>query len=360
MNEKRTFGGQVRTIGIVTLITVMVWLLAESRMVRTQTLEAQVVLTVIESAGRDRLVVRQAMGNDGLREPVRTVSIDVEGSTAGIDRFARALQNQVELRVGRDFPATRGIHPLDIQALLRDSTEMKVHGLIITDVSPSVIQVEVDELETREFPVRVLMPDGVELDGAPRAEPTFVRVTAPMGVLAGIEGDEAYVRVDQSEIVELAQGRLETIPGLVIELSGVDQSDWATLIEPIQVDVLVTVRTLTENVSIARLPVQVLMAPDGIGNWRVVIDDADKDLVNVMFEGPAEGIALLKSGEVRPRAIVDLSFEDLGRRIRSKSAQILGLPPGCRVVSPDFTVNLVISPIDEPAGTTGSPPTQTP
>mgnify|MGYP003651319563 FL=1 len=237
---------------------------------------------------------------------------------------------------------------------------MKVHGLIITDVSPSVIQVEVDELETREFPVRVLMPDGVELDGAPRAEPTFVRVTAPMGVLAGIEGDEAYVRVDQSEIVELAQGRLETIPGLVIELSGVDQSDWATLIEPIQVDVLVTVRTLTENVSIARLPVQVLMAPDGIGNWRVVIDDADKDLVNVMFEGPAEGIALLKSGEVRPRAIVDLSFEDLGRRIRSKSAQILGLPPGCRVVSPDFTVNLVISPIEEPAGTTGSPPTQTP
>lgn len=360
MNEKRTLGGQIRTFVIVTLITVMVWLLAESRMVRTQTLEAQIVLTVVESTGGVRLVVRQAMGNDGLREPIRTVSIDIEGSTAGIDQFARALQNRVELRVGRDFPAARGVHPLDLRALLRESTEMEVHGLIITDVSPAVIHVEVDEIETREFPVRVLMPDGVELDGAPRAEPNAVRVTAPMSVLAGIEGSEAYIRVDESEIVGLAQGRLETIPGLVIELSGIKRTDWATVIEPGQVDVLVTVRTLTENVTIARLPVQVLMAPDGIGSWRVVIDDADKDLINVMFEGPAQGVALLKSGDVRPRAVVDLSFEDLGRRIRSKSVQILGLPPGCRVVSPDFTVNLMITPVEEPVQAGGSTPTQSP
>lgn len=360
MNEQRTIGRQIRTFIIVTLITLMVWLLAEARMVRNRTIEAQVVLTVIESAGGAKLVVRQAASSKGSVEPVRTVSIDIEGSTAGIDRFARALQNRVELRVGRDFPASRGVHSIDLKSLLSNSNEMEVHGLIITDVSPAMIRVEVDEIETREFPIRVLMPAGVELDGAPRAEPSSVRVTGPKGMFTQLDGQEAFVHVADAQIIELTQGRLETIPGLVIDLPGINRTDWAMTIEPGQADVLVTVRTLTEKLTIPRLPIQVLIAPDGIGDWRVVIDDADKDMVNVMVEGPAEGIALLKSGETQPWAVVNLSFEDLGRRIRSKQAQILGLPAGCRVVSPSFTVNIEISPMESSPQAAGSSPDDQP
>lgn len=364
MNEKRTLLGHIRTFVIVTLITVMVWLLAESRMVQTRTIEAQVILTPVplSADGSDgvSLVVRQALRQaDGL-DQIRTASIQIEGSTAGLDRFARLLQNRIELRIGREIPAEPGFHTLDLRAILRQTSNMAVHGLIITEVSPETITVEVDELVTREFRLRVDMPSGVELDGVPRTDPAQVRVVAPSSVLARVNATEASVRIDSSRLTQLAQGRLETIPGVVVELLGIDRQDWQTEIEPRQVDVFVTLKTLTENLTIDRLPVQVLLAPGEIGDWRVQIDDADKDLVNVVVSGPAQAIEQLKVGEVVPRAFVILTFEDLERQIGSITAQILGLPPGCRVVSPEVTVNLSISPIEPATQDEAQPSSQNP
>lgn len=355
MSETRTLSGHIRTFLIVTLITVMVWLLAEARMVQTRTLEPQIVLTTVDTAGGVSLVVRQVTD----QVQIRTAAVKVEGSTSGLDRFARRLQNRIELRVGREIPATPGIHTLDLRQILRDSTETTVHGLIITEVSPATITVQVDELETRDFPIRVVMPNGVELDGVPRADPGSVRVIAPSSVLARVTANEAAVPVSLDVVSQLAQGRLETIPGVVVNLPGIARDDWATQIEPGQVDIRVTLRTQTQNLTIDRLPVQVLIAPGEIGKWVVQINDADKDLVNVMVVGPAKSIELLRSGETVPRAFVTLSFEDLGRGIRSKSAQILGLPAGCRLVDPDLTVNLDISQVGSAAQTPGEPPIET-
>lgn len=341
MNEPRTLFGSIRTLVIVSLITIMVWLLAEARMVQTQSLEAQVFLTGVEGTGSLSLVVRQAPD----LAQVRTVSIQVEGSIAGLDRFARLLQNRVELRIGREIPAQPGMHTLDLRTLLRQSTNLDVHGLTISQVSPESIVVEVDELETRDFPIRVIMPMGVELDGAPRSEPASVRVVAPSSVLGQVVVNEATVRVSASEVAPLAQGRLETIPGVVVELEGVVRGDWATSIDPAQVDVFVSLRTLTQTLTLTRMPVQILLAPGEIGDWHVQINESDKDLVGVEVVGPAEAINQLRTGAVVPRAFVTLSFEDLERRVRSKPAQVLGLPNGCRVVSPEKVVNLEILPM---------------
>jgi hypothetical protein len=358
MSEQRTFFGHLRTFMIVTLITVMVWLLAESRMVLTRTLEAQVVFTSVPPASGSSaddeggLVVRQALSPAeralGVESAIRSARIQVEGSTSGIDQFVRLLQGRIELRIGREIPAESGIHMLDLREVLRQSSELAVHGLTITQVSPATVMVEVDRLETREFRIGVDMPAGVELDGVPRTDPPMVRVVAPSSVLAQVKTTQASVQIDSVKVAQLAQGRLETIPGVAIELPGIDRQGWHTQIEPAQVDVFLTLRTLTEQMTIDRLPVQVLMAPGEIGDWRVEISDADKDLVNIVIAGPAQEIEQLRSGEIVPRAFVSLTFEDLERRISSKPTQILGLPPGCRVVSPESVVNLTISPIRAP------------
>ena len=354
MSETRTFFGHLRTFIIVTLITAMVWLLAESRMVRSRSLEAQVVLTTVpvSSVGDGHeLVVRQATD----QTQIRTVEIKLEGSTAGLDRFARLLQNRVELRVGREIPAKPGVHSIDLRSVLRQSLETTVHGLIITDVTPANISVEVDELETREFPVRIVLPNEVQLDGVPRADPDLIQVIAPASVLAKVQSNEALVQINAGEIAQLAQGRLETIPGVIVEIDGLDRRDWATQINPAQVDVFVTLRTLTQNYTIDRLPVQVLLAPGEVGKWLIEINEADKDLVNIEVSGSAEAIELLKAGKAKPRAFINLSFEELERGIRSKSAQILGLPVGSRVISPQSTVNFTISPIENQADIRAEP-----
>jgi hypothetical protein len=339
MNEQRGLFAKVRTVIVVTLITAMVWLLAESRMVRSRSIETQITLVAAPPAGGVELVVRQSPGS----MIIRTATLEIEGSTAGIDRFARLLQNRIELRLGREITPRPGEYTLDLRDVLRQSADLGVHGVTIKSVSPETIRIEVDELETRELPLRVRLPEGVQTDGPPRAEPASVRIKAPSNLLMRLDTDFATVTLSPGQVAQLTSGRLETIPGGVVDVDGLASGAWSTSIEPAQVDVLLTLKTVTSRLELGRLPVQVLLAPGEIGSWQVEIDETDRDLVGVLVEGPIEGIEALRSGTVQPRAFVQLSFEDLERGINGKPAQIMNLPPGCRVVSTPRVVGLRIS-----------------
>ena len=129
----------------------------------------------------------------------------------------------------------------------------------------------------------------------------------------------------------------------ISEIEGIGPADWSTSIDPAQVDVLLTLKTVTQQLELDPLPVQVLIAPGEVGTWIVEIEDTDRDLVGVMIEGPVEGIEALRTKSIRPRAYVSLSFEDLERGVGSKPAQIMNLPPGCRVISPERIVGLRIT-----------------
>lgn len=353
MNEQRTIFAKVRTVIVVTLISMMLWLLAESRMVRSQSVKAQLAITSVESPGGIELVVRQAPGVSLVRE----VEIELEGSTSGIDELVRQLQNRLELRLGREIPARPGIFEIDLRAELRGSPDLDMHGVTITSVSPERVFIEVDEMQTREFRLRVELPEGVETDGAPSADPALVRVRAPSSVLAQISADSGVVTISQDQIERLNPGRLETILG-VVEIEGINAGTWATTIEPAQVDTRLELQSVTKNLELDPLPVQVLIAPGEVGRWRVDIDDGDRDLIGVEVEGPVAGIEALRSGTIRPRAYIVLSFEDLEREIPAQAVQIVNLPPGCRVVGTERVVGLRITrvPLDEAAeNPTGDP-----
>ncbi|MFG0299144.1 MAG: hypothetical protein ACF8K1_06050 [Phycisphaerales bacterium JB047] len=353
--QQRGLFAQIRTVIVVTLIAAMVWLLAESRMVRSRTIEAQLTISSGQPTGEIEFVMRQSSGDVGSR----TVTIEIEGSTAGLDRFARELQNRVELRLGREVPPRPGEHTLDLRSVLRDSPNLDVHGVTVKAITPPEIVIEVDELEVRELRVQAMLPPGVQTDGSPRVEPASVQLRAPSALLADLKTQLATVTLSSAQLAQLTPGRLETVPGGVVEIEGIAPSDWATSISPAQVDVLLTLKTVTQRLELDPLPVQVLIAPGEIGDWRVEIDDTDRDLVGVLIEGPVEGIEALRSKSTRPRAYVLLSFEDLERGVSAKPAQIMNLPPGCRVVSPERTVGLRIS--REPAsGTNPAQPGENP
>ncbi len=353
MNDQRTIFARIRTLIIVTLLSMMIWLLAESRMVRSQSVEAQIAITNVETPGGVELVVRQVPG----LSRVRVVEIQLEGSTSGIDELMRQLQNRLELRLGREIPARPGLFEIDLRTELRRSPDLDMHGVTISSVTPERVFIEVDEVETREFPVRVELPEGVETDGAPRVEPTLVRVRAPSSIMSEVQVASGVVSISRDQIEQLNPGRYETIPGGIVEIDGIDAETWATTIEPAQVDVYVTLKSVTQRLELDPLPVQIMIAPGEIGRWQVDIDDSDRDLIGVVVEGPVAGIEALRTKAVRPRAFVTLSFEDLERRINAKPAQIMNLPPGCRVVGTERVVGLQIDretgseSSDEPAAT---------
>ncbi len=332
--KKRT---DLRTLVLVSVVTLLVWLLAESRTVRTQIVE---VSPRIEAGMASEMMVRPAVGY-ALPESVK---VNLSGSTAGLDQVRRSLQGRVLLRLGLEIPATPGVHEIDLREVLRASEILTDAGVGIIEVNPERIHVEVDEMAVVSLPVRAIQPDGAlfENGGTPRTDPSVLRVRGPASVLARLEGREGLVRLETETIEALRPGVSERIARQRVELPE-DPDRWGTVFDPEFVDVSLTLRSRTQSYTLAPMPVQVQLAPGEVGRWRVSLESGQQDLVGVEVTGPSDQIDRLRSGEVVPAAVIALTFDELERRIESKRASISGLPPGVTIVSgTDLGVRLTI------------------
>jgi hypothetical protein len=334
-----------RTVLLVSVVTLLVWLLAESRTVRTEIAE---VSPRIEAGTASEMMVRPAVGFP-LPE---SVQVSLSGSAAGLDQVLRSLQGRVLLRLGLEIPATVGVHEIDLREVLRKSEILINAGVGIVEVNPDRVNVEVDELGVASLPVRAIEPDGVlfENGGTPRTDPPALRVRGPASVLARLEGREGLVRLEADAIESLRPGVQERIARLRVELPE-DADRWGTVFDPEYVDVQLTLRSRTQSYTLPPMPVQVQLAPGEIGRWLVTLEPGQQDLVGIEVTGPSNQIDRLRSGEVVPTAVVALTFDELERGIESKRAQISGLPAGVTIApAADLGVRLSIRRAEVPAG----------
>lgn len=345
---KRTLkqrGFDARTVVLVTIVSVLVWLLAESRTVRSQVIE----LTPSLEVGNESGVLTRAAAGTQWPDSVR---VTFSGSAAGLDQVIRSLRGRLLMRVGIEVPASAQTHEIDLREVLRRSDLVAAAGVTVEDVDPPRVLVEVDDVATVMVPVKPLLPDGVQFEpnGSPRANPASIRVTGPRSVVSRLEGAEAEVRVLSGDIGSLQPGRVSTLTGLRFSLP-IDADRWATRIEPGQVDLSLTLRSRTAELTLPAMPVQVLLAPGEVGRWRIAPEPGFQDLVGVVVVGPSDQIERLRSGEVVPTAFVSLGFDELERGIESKPAQLQGLPAGVRV-SPgqELQVRFRVSRVGEPVG----------
>ncbi len=338
----------VRTVLLVSVVTLLVWLLAESRTVGTQEVE---ISPRIETGTASEMGVRAAVGFP-LPETVR---VTLSGSAAGLDQARRSLQGRLLLRLGLEIPSTVGVHEIDLREVLRTSDILTDAGVGIVEVSPDRVRVEVDDMVTASLPVRAMEPEGVlfESQGAPKTDPPTLRVRGPAAVLARLEGREGVVRLEADAFETLRPGIQERIPRLRVELPE-DPDRWGTVFDPEYVDVTLTLRSRTQSYTLAPMPVQVQVAPGEIGRWRVSLEPGQQDLVGIEVTGPSNQIDRLRSGEVVPTAVLALTFEELERGIESKRATISGLPAGVSLVSgAELTVRLSIQRADAAASPGG-------
>lgn len=334
-----------RTVLLVSVVTLLVWLLAESRTVGTQMAE---ISLRIESGTAPEMVVRPAVGFP-LPE---SVQVNLSGSAAGLDQARRSLEGRVQLRLGLEIPATVGIHEIDLREVLRTSEVLTEAGVGIVEVNPNRVYVEVDELALASLPVRAIEPDGVlfESGGTPRANPAVLRVRGPASVLARLEGREGLVRLEAETVDTLRPGVLERIGQLRVEIPE-DPDRWGAVFDPEYVDVELTLRSRTQSYTLGPMPVQVQLAPGEIGRWRVTLEPGQQDLVGIEVTGPSNQIDRLRSGELVPTAVIALTFDELERGIESKRAQISGLPPGVSIAAgADLVVRLSIRRAEVSAG----------
>lgn len=303
---------RVKSYGLVTVITAVIWVFAEAESLRTKQVWAEVMFQGDPSGER----VIDVVDGQGWRG---RVELTVEGSAAGLDRLQSRLNRQpIKLAPGMDgVSAESGEQSVELRVALRAHPDLREVGGTITKTDPPTVKVRVDQMVPRELRVEVQAPDG-ELDGVPETRPAKVRVRLPASDAASLGAEAtAVAKLDASMLSKLVPGRVETVTGVPVALPAWIVPGRAR-IEPPSVDVQLKLRSRTATVTVPSVPVQVRIAAVELGKWEIEIPETDRFIRDVKITGPSDLVNQVRTGEIKILATVSLGFEELERGITSK------------------------------------------
>lgn len=317
---------RLQTAIIVTIITLLVWVLAEGQTLRVQSATAEIRF----DAGSTTRVIRV--------EPGQTFSgraeLSFSGSTRRVNEFAAQLREPIVLKAGTDLVSEPGIQVVDLRETLRRSELLSSSGLALTEIEPRFVRVEVDSLEAVDVPVRIDLADAA-VDGQPRAEPATVRYELPSAALASVDRETLFVtaRVSAIETAALPTGSEQKLPNVRVVPSPALASMWNVRRERDDVAISLTLRSRLMSITLATVPVHVQAAPAEMIRFDVVIDPEDSFVADVSLRGPVALIERIQNdASLRPIAVLSLSFDDLERGVITSKAAVLRLPPGFEAV----------------------------
>ena len=343
---------RIKNITLVTLVTCIIWVFAESESVRSVQIPA-VEITILPEQGQ-MYAVDLAQDSSAVHGSVVRADLTLEGPTAALDIVQRRLRQPIVLNPGmKGFTSESGPHILDLQAViqaaLRDSTDLGTtgRGVSIKSITPESIRYNIEQLTTTTVKVDVELPPGTELDGPAELKVSAANITLPQAQASRV-GDTTSViaRIDPAALARITSGRKETITGVRLYAP----PDLATVprlkIDPATVDVSLTLRTKTASIKVASVPVHIRIAPGELSKWDIDIPEQDRFLTDVTVSGPSDAVKQVQDKAVLLVATVPLSFEELEHLIPFKDASfgsLVGdLPAGLRFDVASKTVRLKI------------------
>lgn len=324
----------VRTLAVVTIVTLLTWLLAESQTVQRRTLTMEVRL----DPGGEQRAVRLVPGSGW----DRLVEVSIDGAAANLEAVRRAARAGVTLTVGDELAAEPGVRLVDLREALRNDAVFAGSGVSIGEASPARIEVEVRAVSEVLLPVEVGLPPGSEAE-VTVVDPAAVAVVGPESVVS-LLGDRVLADVPPALVEGLLPGQSVDRVNLPVRIGSPEEpgSLWGVRVRPERVSVSVTVRSRVETAVLPSVPVQVLLAPSELDRWVIEVAAEDRDIRDVRVTGPTAQLDRILSGEVPVVAVVRLSFEELERGVTYKEAELPTLPGGLRAESDDLTVSLTV------------------
>jgi len=322
---------RAQSIGLVTLITAVIWLYAEGQDVRDLTREVR--LSLPARIG-DATVVQFAGDTPG------QVQLQLMGASSSLSQFEQALGAGGSLRLPIEPADLAGPSPvaLDLPAMigrarLREDQPagptLEDLGISVISVEPARVRVNVDELVNREL--RVLFDPGtVEVQSNWTAEPAQVEATLLRSRLDAVEGaaDALYVEavVPRETLADLPEGvRQENfqadlrLPEVLIPAG--PMADYTRLRRQ-TVSLSFTVERQRASVRLSKpVPVWLISSPSELQRYRVDLASEDRVLNDVRVEGPRDLIDQLKAegSELRVIARFDLTSEELDRGVTAST-----------------------------------------
>jgi hypothetical protein len=308
----------VRTILVVTLVSILVWFFAESRTLRVETLTIPVQIGAGSGSSVFRLTDAESWAG--------SVEVELAGPTGLIDAVrARALEG-VTLEVGDELPGEAGTRSVELVDAIRRVGLFAESGL--------TVPVEVDL-------------EGLETAGPVTVEPSEVEVRLPASLEAVYAGQlHATAKIPPSRLSSLTPGRRTELSQVPIELQGLDDEAWGLRLNDPRVVVTLALRVRTQSLTLREIPVRLSVLPADLAVWSVEVPPEDRVLEDVVLTGPVSAIDQIRRGEVTPGAIaaIDLAGvdEEAAGTERSVPVRLLGLPSGVVADLGDRTIRVTL------------------
>ena len=320
---------RVVTFVIVSLLSVVVWLFAEAESLGEEQMAARVEFRAAEQA-RDDLLVRP-VAFDG------RVTVDVTGSKAALSRVRAILDEPIVVSPGRlGVPDSGGRHTVRLADVFGAHPALVGANVGVEWVRPPTVDIEITELVEIELPVRAELA-GIQVEGAVTADPGVARVRLPRTLAESLPEDAAAFAVLTETQVDVAfDPGPQTLSVPIVLDDDLRGERGVTLLDERAV-VAFTVRSALVTQTFTAVPVQVLLPPIEMEDWRIDIDEADQ-ILSLTVTGPRASLRALSAEGARPVAILSLSDVELASGLTSKrvslgvirSGTIVGAPDGLR------------------------------
>ncbi len=335
----------VRTILVVTVVSVLVWMFAEAETLREQRMSLALSLRV-----PDGMALVMEAADTGTRE-VQT-EVVLEGSAARMEGAQRALREALVISPGMEgMPSKPGDYEVDLAGVLRTHRVLQDAGVGVKRVEPAVMKVRIEELVEVELPV--IVKGDADFQTAPVVTPPKIRLFAPrseainLGVMS-----VATVTLEAQDLARLVPGRPETLTGLRVKAPTELAGSTRARVEPARVDVTVSVRNRTAEITVARVPVHVRLAPSELAGWDISLPEQERFLIDVKVTGSPDVLAQIESKALPIVAVVALSYDELERAAAAgggaagqivKEAVFSDAPAGVRFESAGRTVHVGVT-----------------
>lgn len=329
--------GLWRTLIVVTLVSLLIWLFAEGQSL-TDASQA-VRIDFVDESG-ERIVRASGEGWTGV------VRVAIEGAAAAVDDAKAWLGEGIDIPLGVvGVPSAEGEQQVvDLRVALRNLEQFESAGIRVTDVDPATVRLDIEALVTLpETPVAVELT-GVQLEEPARATPQVVSVRGPRSVIEQLQdlpgGPRVVARLSE-EVLRGVQTGAQVTEEVAIRLPPPLTGARGVRIRPEKAELTFSVRSRTATATISA-PVWAIMPPFEMDRWRIEIDERDQILQNLTLTGPGDVIARIEQGEIPVIAAVSLSSDELDRGVTSKTPIFWNLPPGVSVESVDGPVRFTI------------------
>ncbi len=299
---------RITTVIVVSVVTLLIWLVAEGRTRSSETFPGRVQFVVASGDSPADFAVSPAQ---------IPVMISVSGPASAI-REARSSLRSESLRI--EVAAEHGRRELnDLTGLVSKLSEIRKMGIEVVSIDPTDVVIDIAERVPRQATIRPLLPAETrveDLSVTPKQATIYV-LRPDLKKLADPLLLEAIV--DPEDLASLEPGGDHTV-NATLRLAGDAVLSAAATIDPPTAAVRFRLLGSLRQTTIDTVRVMVLTAPEDLGAFDVTV--ADKLLAQVEIEADPETISRIDNG-MNVFAVVYLKRDDLEKRIASKQVSFL-------------------------------------